>query len=526
VTRTPRRNAHRIGAVVLAAVLGTSGLAAETVDAKQQDHGERLARKLTRDVTPNGVFRHLRAFQRIAEQNGNTRAAGTPGYDASVDYVVGRLESAGFDVTLHDFEFEYSEDNSEFEQTSPEAITYVVGEDFSAAEFTPNATASGVVEGVDLVLPPAPEPNASTSGCEPEDFDTFTAGNIALLQRGTCDFVVKAENAQNAGAIGVVLFNEGQPGRTGVLAPSGELPGLTIPVIFATFDVGNALAAGTDVNVTITTDVLREMRVTQNVIAQTRTGRADNVVMAGAHLDSVPAGPGVNDNGSGSAALLETAMQLGPEAKVNNAVRFSFWGAEELGLLGSEAYVASLDFEQQLDIAMYLNFDMIGSPNAGYFVYDGDDSDGEGAGPGPFGSAQIEQTFVDYLTGVKGIETEGTDFSGRSDYGPFIAVAIPAGGLFTGAEVPKTEEQALKWGGEAGIPFDPCYHEECDNLGNVNRDAVDANSDALAWTIASYGVSTEDVNGIGDRPARRAARESQLAARTFAIESVTLADAA
>ena len=125
-------------------------------------------------------------------------------------------------------------------------------------------------------------------------------------------------------------------------------------------------------------------------------------------------------------------------------MRFSFWGAEEPGLVGSQAYVDSLDFEQQLDIAMYLNFDMIGSPNAGYFVYDGDDSDAEGVGAGSFGSAQIEQTFVDYLTGVKGIETEGTDFDGRSDYGAFIDVAIPSGGLFTGAKVPKTEEQAAK----------------------------------------------------------------------------------
>lgn len=525
MTHSPKRHPRWIGAVVLAAVIGTSGLAAQTADAKQQQDGPRLARRLTRDVTPNGVFRHLRAFQRIAEQNGNTRAAGTPGYDASVDYVAGRLEAAGFDVTRQNFDFEFTEDHSEFAQTSPEAITYVVGEDFSAAEFTPDATASGVVQGVDLVLPPTPAPS-STSGCEPEDFAAFTPGNIALLQRGACDFVVKADNAQDAGAIGVVLFNEGQPGRTGVLAPSGELPGLTIPVIFATFDVGNALAAGTDVNVTITTNVLRENRVQQNVIAQTHTGRADNVVMAGAHLDSVPTGPGANDNGSGSAALLETALKLGSSPNVKNAVRFAFWGAEEPGLLGSQAYVDSLDFEQQLDIAMYLNFDMIGSPNFGYFVYDGDDSDGEGAGPGPFGSAQIEQTFVDYLTGVKGIETEGTDFDGRSDYGAFIFVGIPSGGLFTGAEEPKTEDQAAKWGGEAGVAFDPCYHAECDNLGNVNRDAVDANSDALAWTLASYGVSTEDVNGIGNREARRVERTNALATRAFSADAVMTADAA
>ena len=526
MTHSAKRTARWFGAVALAAVIGTSGLAAQTAEAKQQVDGPRLGRQLTRDVTPNGVFRHLRVFQRIAEQNGNTRAAGTPGYDASVDYVAGRLESVGFDVTRQDFEFDYFEEvASEFAQTSPEAITYTLGEDFLAAQFTPNVTVSGVLQNVDLVLPPTPAPSSS-SGCEPEDFATFTPGNIALIQRGTCNYTVKADNAQDAGAIGVVLFNEGQPGRTDVLAPSGDLPDLTIPVIFATFEVGNALAAGTDVNVTITTDVIREIRVNQNVIAQTHTGRADNVVMAGAHLDSVPAGPGINDNGSGSAALLETALKLGSSPNVKNAVRFSFWGAEEPGLLGSQAYVDSLDFEQQLDIAMYLNFDMIGSPNAGYFVYDGDDSDGEGAGPGPFGSAQIEQTFVDYLTGVKGIETEGTDFSGRSDYGAFIFVGIPSGGLFTGAEVAKTAEQAAKWGGEAGVPFDPCYHAECDNLGNVNRDAVDANSDALAWTVATYGVSTEDVNGIGNREARRVERTNMLAARALSAETVVLAEAA
>jgi Zn-dependent M28 family amino/carboxypeptidase len=512
--RNPRPNTRRFGVVALALVLGTSGLASQTVDAKSHHDGPRLARRLTRDVTTNGVFRHLRAFQRIADQNDGNRAAGLPGYDASVDYVAGRLEAAGFDVTRQDFEFNYFEDaGSTFEQTAPEAITYIEGTDFYAAEFTINGTVTGVVQGLDLVLPPTPTPSSS-SGCEPEDFATFTPGNIALLQRGTCDFVVKADNAQDAGAIGVILFNEGQPGRTEAIAPSGELPELTIPVIFTTFDVGNALAAGTGVTVTITTEVINETRVNQNVIAQTDTGRSDNVVMAGAHLDSVPAGPGINDNGSGSAALLETALQLGPSPKVNNAVRFAFWGAEEPGLLGSQAYVDSLDFEQQLDIALYLNFDMIGSPNAGYFVYDGDDSDDAGAGPGPYGSAQIEQTFVEYLEGIKGIETEGTDFDARSDYDAFVAAGIPSGGLFTGAEELKTEEQVAKWGGVAGVAYDPCYHAACDNLGNVDREAIDANSDALAWAVATYGVSTEDVNGISDRAARRAARMSQLMALT------------
>ena len=164
--------------------------------------------------------------------------------------------------------------------------------------------------------------------------------------------------------------------------------------------------------------------------------------------------------------------------------------------------MASQTFDQKLDIALYLNFDMVGSPNAAYFVYDGDNSDAEGAGAGPYGSAQIEQTFVDFFGDRLGIETEGTDFSGRSDYGAFIANGIPAGGLFTGAEGIKTAEQAAKWGGTAGIAYDPCYHQVCDNLGNVDREALDRNLDAMAWSVGVYAYSTEDINGVPPRAQR------------------------
>jgi Zn-dependent M28 family amino/carboxypeptidase len=157
--------------------------------------------------------------------------------------------------------------------------------------------------------------------------------------------------------------------------------------------------------------------------------------------------------------------------------------------------VRSLSFEQQLDIAMYLNFDMIASPNAGYFAYDGDDSDGVGAGPGPHGSGQIEQDFADAMA-EQGIEIEGTDFNGRSDYGEFINVGIPAGGLFTGAEKIKTEAQAAKWGGEAGAAYDPNYHTERDDLNNVDLVALERNAKALADVIDGYSQSTEGVNGM------------------------------
>jgi aminopeptidase Y len=230
-----------------------------------------------------------------------------------------------------------------------------------------------------------------------------------------------------------------------------------------------------------------------NVLAETPGGDPNNVIMVGAHLDSVQEGPGINDNGSGSAAILETALQM---AKVSprNKVRFAWWGAEEAGLVGSTDYVGSLPQAELDKIALYLNFDMVGSPNHVFFIYDGDDSDAVGAGPGPEGSAQIEKTFEGFFDS-RGIPFKGTDFSGRSDYGPFIAAGVPAGGLFTGAEGVKTAAEAAIWGGTAGQQYDPCYHLACDTFANNNATALDVNSDAVATATLSYAMSTTLING-------------------------------
>jgi Zn-dependent M28 family amino/carboxypeptidase len=230
------------------------------------------------------------------------------------------------------------------------------------------------------------------------------------------------------------------------------------------------------------------------VLTETPGGNPDNVVVAGAHLDSVNAGPGIQKNGSGSAAILEVAEQM---AKVwpRNKVRFAWWGAEESGLVGSTYYVNNLSPAEQNQISLYLNFDMIGSPNHVFFIYDGDDSDGVGAGPGPAGSAEIEKTFERYFDMV-GQPFKGTDFSGRSDYGPFIAVGIPSGGLFTGGEGIKTDEEAAIWGGTAGDQYDPCYHLACDTFDNISLHALDVNSDAAAYAILQYAMNTEDVNDV------------------------------
>jgi aminopeptidase S len=226
-----------------------------------------------------------------------------------------------------------------------------------------------------------------------------------------------------------------------------------------------------------------------NLIADWPGGDPDDVLMAGAHLDSVQAGPGINDNGSGAAAILAVALAVASSGLTpRRHLRFAWWGAEELGLRGSRHYVTSLPADERARIKAYYNVDMIASPNAGYFVYDGDDSDGTGAGPGPAGSADLEKVLAGYFASI-GVPTEGTDFDGRSDYGPFIAAGIAAGGTFTGAERRKTPAQVAKWGGTAAA-FDACYHRACDTIANIHDTALDRNTDAIAhavWTVAGLG---------------------------------------
>ncbi|MGW7315028.1 M28 family metallopeptidase [Streptomyces sp. NPDC054854] len=214
-----------------------------------------------------------------------------------------------------------------------------------------------------------------------------------------------------------------------------------------------------------------------NLIADWPGGDPNSVLMSGAHLDSVTSGAGINDNGSGSAAVLETALAVSRAGlQPTKHLRFGWWGAEELGLVGSKYYVNNLPTAERAKFAGYLNFDMIGSPNPGYFVYDDDPT--------------IEQTFKNYYAGL-GVATEiETEGDGRSDHASFKNVGIPVGGLFTGASNSKTSAQAQKWGGTAGQSFDRCYHSSCDNTSNINDTALDRNADAIAYAVWNLGAST------------------------------------
>ncbi len=425
-----------------------------------------------------------------ADANGDTRAAGTSGYEASVDYVVETLEAAGWSVSIDEFDFTYV-GPSTLTQLTPIQAQYPTGPYTGSGP----GDVTAAVTPVDLQLGLG---NTSTSGCQATDFTGFPAGDIALIQRGGCNFSIKALNAEAAGAVGVVIFNQGDADTADrqdlIVGTLGGSNVVGIPVVGASYSQGVALAEpGSSANVFVPEP---ESRPQKNVIAEKTGVNDDNVVMAGAHLDSVQAGPGINDNGSGSAALLELAQSIS-KLEPQNTIRLAWWGAEEAGLIGSEEYVAELTQDEADRIALYLNFDMVASPNYIFMVYDGDESGWTApvGVPIPDGSIQIEDLFERYYTSV-GEPYDDAQFSGRSDYDAFIRVGIPAGGLFTGAEVVKTAEQQSIWGGVADESYDQCYHRACDTIDNANLHAMGVNADAVALAVLAYSYSTESVNGV------------------------------
>ena len=444
---------------------------------------------LSEAVTEEALVGHLEQLEAIAAENDGNRAAGTAGYDASVDYVVSQLESAGFEVTTPEFEFETFEAQT---QTLSLAGTEIP---VFALSYSPTTTAEGITARV--VGAPT-----GADGCEAADYTGLDlAGAVAVVPRGVCPFGVKQTVAAELGAAAAIIVNnEPGPLDSGTL---GDADTARIPTGGVSQEDGAAVLAAPEVTLTLVTET--ETTNSRNIIAQTTTGSTENVVVTGAHLDSVPDGPGINDNGTGTAAVLETALQMGSAPEVTNAVRFAFWGAEENGLVGSTKYVEGLSDEDKRNIALYLNFDMIGSNNAGYLAYDGDDSDQVGEPAGPTGSDAIERTFVERLA-EEGVAVDGTDFDGRSDYGPFIEVGIPAGGVFSGADDTKTAAQAEKWGGTADQTFDENYHTDQDTLANVDRAALAKNGAAVAYGIGVYAQSVEGPNGVPVGAEREAAR--------------------
>ncbi|MHA6792806.1 M28 family peptidase [Pseudonocardia bannensis] len=459
----------------VAVALAAAGLLAGCTTAAPPPPGpspdSRLEQRLVAETGAPGTIPHLEALQRLADENGGNRASPGPGYDASVDYLAGVLRDAGYEVSTPTYPV------SAF-QVDQLQLT-VAGSEVAAraVEFSPATPPEGVSASLSVLTPDR------GAGCDAADFTGVAAGSAVLLQRGRCSFSRKTRLAAEAGAAAVLFVND--PGRPPAMFDAEN--GGPLPAVGLTAAEGAALAAQPGAPVTLRlAGEIRRIEV-RNLIAQTRTGSRERVVMAGAHLDSVAAGPGINDNGTGAAALLEIAQRLGGSPAVGNAVRFAWWGSEEAALDGSTHYVETLSRDDRERIALYLNLDMLASPNAGYFV-----QGGRGSGSGPDGSAVVARAVADRLAAT-GVEAEIIGFDGSSDYDAFVQAGIPSGGVLSGDAEQKTAEQAARWGGRAGKPFDPCYHQACDRFDTLDRTALDRFTDAVAGTLAHFALSTDDL---------------------------------
>jgi hypothetical protein len=452
-----------------------------------------VARDLAGKVSVDGMYTHLRKLAQIADANGGSRAKGTRGYDDSVDYVVQFLRDKGFDVQTPEFEL--------LGRTQGGRPTLTIaGRDYHVDQASLLITTPPGGSRAITLRPQKP------AGCRAADYGTVSVkGAIAVVDDTGCSIVDKQNAAVDKGAVGLLVVSA--PGTSG--GPAGLFPPdyyqqLTVPVGVIDNDA-NAALRRTNAPVRLVLDSKPVMTKSRNVVVQTKTGATDNVVVVGAHLDSAPASPGINNNGTGVAAVLEAAAALGPQPQITNAVRFTFWGSAENALQGSTKYLRGLDPEQLDEIAMYLDFDMLGSPNAGYFTYDGDQS-GQ-ANPDiplravPEGSAGIERTLAGYLN-LTGVRPADMPLTTNSDYHAFLVAGVPIGGLTTGASQRKTEVQARLWGGRAGVAFDPNDRSRRDTIDNVDRQALSAMGSAVAFAVGTYAQSTEGVNGVPPRSER------------------------
>ncbi|GAA0481511.1 M28 family peptidase [Streptomyces sp. NPDC046215] len=490
MTGLPRRNLFRVTSPAYLAAGAALLLAASAVPARAEvppGPAKTLAEKMSRSVTGQNAWRHLEAISRATEANGGHRADGSPGYEASAQYVSRTLTAAGYQVKRQEFSFpDYDILAEKASVTAPEARTLKP----IIARFSVSTPVGGLTAGVGV-------PSGKSTGCSADDYaGADVKGKVVLVDVNDCFITQKQIVAAQVGAA-AVLMNVNAPNpdlnlRYRMVPPEDA----RIPI--ATLSRGEAERLKADVAkgpVTVNVELRGNNKTTKtyNLIADTPTGRADNTVVMGAHIDSVDTTPGMNDNGAASAMLLETAVRMAPEWKhLKNRVRFAWWAAEEKGISGSQYYVDQLSAEQRKQTALYLNLEMIGSPNFARQVYNGRTS----TGAGPAGSERISELINGHFAARK-LPTVGLELDGRSDHSPFIAAGIPAGGVNAGSDKLKSPEWAQLFGGKAGEMLDPCYHQACDTLANVNRTIFEQNGRAMAWAAGRFGVDTSDVNGKG-----------------------------
>ncbi|KAF4447730.1 putative leucine aminopeptidase 2 [Fusarium austroafricanum] len=443
----------KFNSFISALALSTSGVSARNYPTPQ---------RVADDIKTEDLQNTLKSLCQIAVDNNNNRAFGLPGYNASLAFVLSRLSRGNhFDISVEPFTHLFS-------QTRKITLAGPKGENVKAVSLQYNhATPS---EGVTAPLALVPVDDERGSGCFEEQWkDVDVKGKIALIKRGKCHFASKLKLAKDNGASAAIIFNDNPNQTAGSGSLGAENFGKLAPVGIITYDQGiswvERIKDGETLEISLTIDVLTEKRETWQIIADTKKGDSNNIVMLGAHLDSIQEGPGINDNGSGVAALLSIAESIKKYKHFKNKLRFAFWGAEESGMIGSTKYVSNLSQEEAKKIRFYYNYDMIASPKPYYIVYA--DSDAHKAGA---------KYLFEYLT-EKGYPAEYAPFGASSDYVGFLQLGIPSSGIFTGA----------------GAPQDACYHTPCDNIKNINEEAFLVNAKAAGYAAASLALRVDEV---------------------------------
>ncbi|CUA77971.1 aminopeptidase Y [Rhizoctonia solani] len=466
-------------------------------------------------ITIDGLLTHEKKWQEFADRANGTRSFGTKGYQLSADYVYNLAKRAGYKVVRQGVKFPQSTIYSQ--GLTVEDKVFGKGE-VVAFSYSPPTPKEGVT--ANLVLVPDTPDNVTGAGCDASDYNGLDVkGKIALVARGSCTFSVKSTLAKNAGAAGAIIYNN-VANQGAISSRISYNVSESVPTVMIGLEAAQPyiarLNASESVSATLKVDSVVKDVISENIIAQTLWGNQSNVIHVGGHLDSVPAGPGVNDDGSGSATVAELLVQLAKFKPSKNAVRFSWWTNEEIGLIGSQYYVDSLSEAEKKKIALYINLDMTASPNYIYGIHDGDGSAGSNNVTPPPGSAALEKLFQQDFESKK-IPWASYAFSGSSDYDAFLKAGIPAGGLATGAGGIKTEAQAATFGGQAGVAFDKCYHQACDTIDNVAKDALLVNARSVAHVIATTAKSTDAIDAEKLAGATKAKTQVKVADGGFGL---------
>jgi len=427
-------------------------------------------------ITKNNLLERAKHLFEIAklgaeEYNHPTRVIGSKGHIATIDYIYSTLADLGDYYEISNQTFNAVVGNV-FE--SRLLIDDVEPESALPMSLTPPTKNKDAVFGP-LVL-------VENDGCKESDYPSDTKGGIALIERGNCGFGDKSALAGKAGAVAAIVYNNEKGQVFGTLGSPSEDH-------VATFGISREeakplikkLKQGKNIPSSAYIDGIVQNALTTNIIAQTKGGDQNNCVMLGGHSDSVSEGPGINDDGSGSLTLLEIATHL-INYNVNNCVRFAWWAGEEEGLLGSDYYVSQLSEEENLKIRLFMDYDMLASPNYAYQVYNATNA------VNPVGSEELRDLYIKYYEN-HGQNYTFIPFDGRSDYDAFIKHGIPGGGIATGAEGIKTMEEEKMFGGRNGDWYDPCYHQLCDTVDNLALDAWVLNTKLVSHSVATYAVS-------------------------------------